>query len=48
MTNYYTAFEKCKNPECNFKSDNQEDYDDEGYCRACSETKSDIKRESSN
>ncbi len=48
MTNYYTVFEKCKNKECKFKSDNQKDYDDEGYCMACSEIKSDIKRETSN
>ncbi|HUS50790.1 MAG TPA: hypothetical protein VMZ91_11540 [Candidatus Paceibacterota bacterium] len=29
MTYHYTVFEKCKNPECNFKSDTQKDYDDE-------------------
>ena len=48
MTNYYSAFEECKNKECNFKSDNQDDYDEEGYCRACSEIKLDMVREGAN
>lgn len=38
----------CKNINCNFKSDNQEDYDEKGFCRSCSEIKSDIEREESN
>ena len=48
MTHEYTVFTECKNPDCNFKSDNMKDYDDEGYCLACSEIKSDMQREAAN
>lgn len=48
MTNYYSVPEKCKNPKCYFKSDDVRDYDEDGYCRNCSEIKSDMIKESSN
>lgn len=48
MTNKYVAFDKCKNPDCNFKSNEMSDYDDEGYCLACSEIKSEMQREAAN
>ncbi len=45
MTNRYGVFEKCKNPDCNFKSDDMRNYDDEGYCRNCSEARSEMQKE---
>jgi hypothetical protein len=47
MTNYYSVFEKCKNPNCTqeFDKTDQSNYDDEGYCRFCSEIKSDLEKE---